>query len=240
VDIHAADANRVLRTHAARVDEVQSIVFHICVCVVGLEVANRAAERIGGEEATEAGGVIASEGVVKAGFGVTLVTGEFVIWRAGCGLQARHLGCGENFLAVGSVVLVVAKLTGSLAWAVAGGDGTRGAEMVGEEIEDGSSAGARSDAAAREEDIFVVSGIGDAASAVCFGEGIAEDRAPIEFGDCAACAIGCGTGFLGDTDAGAVVDTSSNKSSRTPTSNCNISVGLCRPCRLDTGCELGY
>ena len=133
---------------------------------MGLKGTDRSAVRISREETTEAGRVVTCEGIVETGFGVSLVAGEFVIWRAGDGLQARHLGGSEYFLAVRSVVLVVAKLAGSLAWAIAGGDGARGAEMVGEEIEESASAAARSDAAAREEDIFVVSGIGQVSGSI--------------------------------------------------------------------------
>ena len=57
---------------------------------MGLKVADRAAEGIGGEEAGEAGRVVAGEGVVEAticcsgrGFGVAFVARELVARLAG-------------------------------------------------------------------------------------------------------------------------------------------------------------
>ena len=75
---------------------------------MGLEVAEGAAEGVGGEEAGEAGGVIAGKGVIETRFRVALVASEFVAGRAGGGLQARHLRGCEDFLTIRSVVLIVA------------------------------------------------------------------------------------------------------------------------------------
>ena len=63
---------------------------------MGLEVADCAADGVGGEEAAEAGGVVAREGVVEPSFRVVFVAGETVVGRAGGGLQARHLGGGKE------------------------------------------------------------------------------------------------------------------------------------------------
>src|SRR5262245_13931720 len=102
-----------------------------------LEVADETAEGVGGQEAAEAGGIVAGTGVVEAGFGIVLVSGEAVGGRAGGRLQAL---CVLHFLAVGSEVRVIAELAGSLIRAVvifpaASGDGARGADLIGEIIE---------------------------------------------------------------------------------------------------------
>src|SRR5437667_8346136 len=183
---------------------------------MGLKVADRAGEGIGGEEASEAGRVVAGEGVVEAGFGVALVAGEFVAGRASGGLQARHLGGGEHFLAVGSVVLVVAELAGDLAGAVvifaaAGGDGARGAELIGEIVEQGrvgaGGAGyAGGDAAASEENVFGII-LRDASGAVGFREGISGDGAPIKFGEGAVGAVVASTALnFCNTEAVAIIN----------------------------------
>ena len=89
-----------------------------------LEVADGTAEGVGREKAPQAGGVIASEGVVEAGisgpvggFGVALAAGEFVAGRAGGGLQAPRIG---NLLTVRGEVGIVAKLARRLARATDG------------------------------------------------------------------------------------------------------------------------
>ena len=47
------------------------------VGVVGLGIADGTAEGVDGEEAAEARGVVAREGIVKAGFGVAFFAGGF-------------------------------------------------------------------------------------------------------------------------------------------------------------------
>src|SRR5215467_1665409 len=120
------------------------IVVGVSVGVVRLKITDGATEGVGGEEAAEAGGVVAGKGVVEAlvghvgGFRVAFVAGEFVAGWASCGLEPRGKG---DFLSIGCEVGVIAKQAGCLACAVglfatAGGDGARGAELVGEVVED--------------------------------------------------------------------------------------------------------
>jgi hypothetical protein len=117
-------------------------------------------------------------------------------------LQSPGVG---NFLAVWSEVGIVAELAGGLASATARGDGAGRTELVGEPVEDGPRAVARSDAAASEEDVFVIGGICEVTGAVGFGEGVASDGAPVEFCVIAGGASGIGIGFFGDPQAVAVI-----------------------------------
>ena len=77
-----------------------------------------------------------------------------------------------DFLAVRSEVCVVAELAGSLARAAACRNAARGADLVGEVIKDSARAGSRGDAAASEEDVFVVCGVRGAAARISFGDGV--------------------------------------------------------------------
>ena len=162
--------------HTGWIDGVEGIVASIGVGVVGLEASDGAAEGVGGEEAAQSGGIVAGKGIVEAGFGIAFVTGEFVAGRAGGGLQPSCVG---NFLAVGSEVSVVAELAGRLVRAVvifpaAGCDGARGAEMIGEEIEESGVAAvgagdAGGDTTPGEENVLGIVR-SDASGAVCFRE----------------------------------------------------------------------
>ena len=144
-------------------------------------------------------GVVAGEGVVEAGFGIAFVAGEFVVGRAGGGLQSSRVG---DFLAIRCEVGIVAKLAGGLAGAAAGGDSPRGAELVGKVVEDVAGTVAGSDAASGEEDVFILR----VARAVRFGERVAGEGAPVEFHEGAAATIAGGAGFLGDAESETVVD----------------------------------
>src|SRR5207237_2440883 len=77
--------------------------------------------------------------------------------------------------------------------------------LVSEIIEDGAGAVAGRAAAAGEEDVFGVRGIGGAAGAVSFRDSVAGKGAPVEFGHGSRRARG-GAGFLGDEEAEAVID----------------------------------
>jgi len=168
---HAPNLQIGTIAHSSRVYEVEGVVAGIGIGVVGLGVANGAAETVRGEETAKTGRIEAGEGVVKSSFGVALVTGEFVAGRAGGGLQAR----GErNLPAVRSEVGVITELAGSLTGAAAGADGASGTELVSEVVKDVTGAVAGSDAAASKEDIFILRGAG----AVGFGEGVAGEGAP--------------------------------------------------------------
>src|ERR1700674_604582 len=112
-----------------------------------LQVADGAAERVRREEAAEARGVVAGEGIVEACFGVAFVAGEFVVRRAGGSLQPLSVG---NFLTVWREVGIITKLARRLAGAAAGGDGARGTELVGKVVEDAAAAVSGGDAAAPE------------------------------------------------------------------------------------------
>src|SRR6266851_7040766 len=175
------------------------VVCDVGVSVVGLEVADESAEGVGGEEAAEVGGVVAGEGVVQAGFWVALVAGEFVVGRAGGGLQPSGV---RDFLAIRSEIGVVAKLAGGLTGPAAGCDGARGAELVSKVVKDVTVAVAGSDAAASKEDVFILRGDG----AVGFGEGVARNGAPVEFDEGPAAAIVGGARFLGDAEAEAIIN----------------------------------
>jgi len=87
-----------------------------------------------------------------------------------------------------------------------GGDGARRANLVRKIIIDGAGAGALGNAAAIEENIFVVSGICGAAGAVGLGECIATEGAPVKLCDGAAGAVVRGAGFLSHPETESVVD----------------------------------
>src|SRR5262249_46353137 len=121
-----------------------------------------------------------------------------------------------HFLAVGSEIRVIAKLAGSLIRAVvifpaAGRDGARGPELIGEIIEQcgicaGGAGYARSDATASEENVFGVIR-GDASGAICFRNGVAGERAPVEFGVRSAAAIAaCAARDFRNAEAVTIVD----------------------------------
>jgi len=73
--------------HSRWIGAIERIVVGVGVGVMGLEVAGGAADRIGREEAAEARGVVAGEGVVQAGFGIVFISGETVVGRAGGGKE---------------------------------------------------------------------------------------------------------------------------------------------------------
>ena len=98
--------------------------------------------------------------------------------------------------------------------AAAGGDGARGAELIGEIVKEahvGSWAArgvdAGGDAATSEKHVFGVARVGHVPSAVGFGERMAGKGTPIKFGVRSAAAIGTGAARdFSDAEAVAVVD----------------------------------
>jgi len=74
------------RNSTQRIDQSRRIVGDVGVTVPGLgigEVDGGEAVGVGGDPATELGGILAKLGVVEIGFGVALVAGEFVVIYSG-------------------------------------------------------------------------------------------------------------------------------------------------------------
>jgi hypothetical protein len=136
---------------------------------------------IGRHEPPHVGGVVAGAEEVEAGFGVAFFAGEFVVLGAG-------VGSDHGFGSEGVVIRVVAGsgLPGL-------DDFARGAEVVGEIVEDIIGIVAACDALATEENALVERGVVGIASGIGFVERVGARAVPVElavgFPDALAIAI---------------------------------------------------